>query len=587
MKMQRTPGRGIAPTNSTEDKRQRYTTLAAQLKNARTSFEPTWKSIASFFRPRRIRLQVSDRNRGDQRNQSIVDSTPVYAARTCAAGLMSGMTSAARVWFKMTLTDKPLLEHAAVKAWLDEVRDRIAGVLSRSNFYATLQTFYSDLAVFGTACMIIEEDDDKVIRCTHFALGDYWIGYNAKQQVRVFMREYDLTVMQVVEQFGVLTRDGYETKNFSQSVQDKWRNGQTEQPITITHIITDNRDYNETRLESKHKRFASCYFEQSNRETFLDEGGYDEWPVMVVRWETTTGDIYGTDCPGMTALGDAKELMFTKKLGAQALNKAVNPPMNAHESLFNKGTTILPGGVNWISGNDTDKKFTPAIDTRSFRLDWLREWKNDLRELLDKAFFVDLFLLIANIDRGDVSATEILEKKEEKLLSLGPVVEQVNDGFLDPGMDRVYGIMLRRGLIPEPPPEMEGVAFHPEYESIMAQAQRAQGRTGIEAFSIFVANAAKEDPSVLDRVDVDEMVKKYADATGVPTKFIRPDEDVTAMRQARAQQQAQQAAADNAEKVAGAANKLAGSDTSGQNALTAVLGQGSNVLGGAGPVGGI
>lgn len=589
--MKRSPGRELAPTNSVEDKRQRYNSLVAQLKSARTSFEGSWSDLARYFRPRRLRLQPQDRNKGDRRNQSIVDSTPVYAARTCSSGLMSGMTSPARVWFKMTVTDKKLLENAAVKNWLEDVRDGIARVLSRSNFYATLQTFYSDLAVFGTTCMLIEEDANKVIRCTHFAIGEYWLGYNETQQVRTFVREYELTVDQIVKQFGKPTKDGYATDNLSTRVVNAWEDGQTQQGFLVTHIITENSDYQPSRLHGKHKRFSSCYYESAGeRDRFLDETGYDEWPIMAVRWETTTGDVYGTDCPGMTTIGDVKELMFAKKLAAGALNKAVNPPTVAPVSLRNTGISILPGTTNWVD-EVGDKKIRPLFDTSGFRLDWALNHIEDLRNLIEKGFFVDLFLIIDRIEKANTTATEILEKKEEKLLSLGPIVENSNEGFLDPAMDRVFGIMFRRGMIPEPPQEMAAIGydFHPEYESIMAQAQRAQGRSGIEAFAIFVTNAAKVDPSVLDEVNANELVKKYAEVTGVPPNFINPDEVVQAIRKARADAAAKQQAAEQAQMVADSANKLAKSPTDGKNALTDLLAsnQPNNTLSGSpGPQGG-
>lgn len=585
--LQRQPG---LPGKRPETKRQRLNVMYTQMKNARTSFESHWRELGEFFRPRRVRLQSSDRNRGDKRNQKILDSTGLFSARTLASGMMSGITSPARLWFRMTLTDKELLEHESVKIWLEEVRTRMAAVLLRSNFYSVLSPFYSDLGVFATSAMIVEEDTEKIIRCTHFAIGEYWVAYNAKQQVRVFMREFEMTVRQVVEQFGQRVGDTIATANLSETVQSSWRNGTLEDPVTVVQIIYENGDYDETKLLAKHKRFASCYYERGGKtDVFLDEGGFDEWPVMAVRWEVTSGDVYGTESPGMIALADSKELMFSKKTGAHALHKSVNPPMVADSDMANKPLSILPGGVTYVKGDDVRKKFAAAIDTSQFRLDYLSVWVKDIRDLIKRAFYEDLFLMITAIDRGDVTATEILEKKEEKLLSLGPVLEQVNGGFLDPFFDRLYGIMLRRGEIPEPPPELDGVEFHPEYESVMAQAQRAQGRAGIESFLAFYESAAKDDPTVRDRVDTDEMVKRYAEVSGVPPKFIRSDEGVAAIRQTRAQAQAKQAAAEQAKLVSDSANKLANSPTTGGNALSDLLASGgaSNVLSAApGPQGG-
>lgn len=567
--MLRLPGE---PGKGKDTKRKRLDVLAGQLKIARQTFEPHWKELAEYFRPRRLRLIASDRNKGDKRSQKILDSTTVFAARTLASGIMANITSPVRVWFKAAITDRALMEKPNVKAWLDEVRDGMIGVLARSNFYEVLPTYYSDLGVFGTSAMIVEEDDEKVIRCTHFALGEYWIGYNSKQQVRVFMREFELTVRQIVEQFGVKHGDGYKTDNLSIEVQNAWRTGNTEQGINVIHFITENGDYDQKRLAAKHKAYSSCYYETASRhDVFLNEGGYEEWPVMAVRWEGVSGDVYATDCPGMTALGDAKELMFSKKLGGQALNKAVNPPLVGHVDFRQSAISLLPGGMSWVA-ETADKKIRPLVDTSQFRLDYLATWITELKALIERSFFVDMFLLIANIDRGDVTATEVLEKKEEKLLTLGPVGKQIDGGFLDPFFDRLYGIMMRRGMIPQPPPEMEGVSFHLEYESITAQAQRAQGRQGIDTFAMFLMNAAKEDPTILDIADTKEMVKRYSEVTGVPANFIRSDEAIQALQDARAKAQQQQAEVENTKTMADSAHKLAGASTEGKNALTDLMG---------------
>ena len=581
------PGERASDLNS---KRRRLAVLLTQLKQQRQSFESHWKEIAELFRPRRIRLQVSDRNKGDKRNQKIADSTPVYAARTLAAGMMSGITSPARQWFKLAIADRALMEHGAVTVWLEEVREVMVAALNRSNFYETLATFYSDLGVFGTSAMIVEEDENKLLRCTHMTVGEYWIGLNATASVRVFAREFELTVRQIIEQFGERTGDGYSGKNLSDLVQNAWRAGQTETLVPVVHLIYENPDHDPSRLESTHKSFSSCYYEPTSKhEAFLLESGYDEWPIMAVRWEATAGDVYGTDSPGMTSLSDAKELMFATRVGSSALEKAVKPPMVAPTAMKNVAASILPGGVTYFD-EIGDKKFRPAIDTSAFRLDWLNARVVDLRDQIDKAFLVDLFLAISQIDRGNVTATEVLEKKEEKLLTLGPVGKQIDGGFLDPFFDRLFGILFRAGRLPEPPPELEGVEFHPEYESIMAQAQRAQGRQGIDTFATFLQSTASSDPTVLDTVDATEMVKRYAEVTGVSPKFLRPDEEIDAIRTARAEAQAQQAAAAQTAMGAQSMKQLAGASTSGQNALTDLMSEGDSLgtLGGApSPVGGL
>ena len=584
--MERSPGMQLTPGKTPETKRTRLDVLDAQLTAARQPMESTWTETAELCRPQRIRLQNSNRNRFQKRNQKILDSTMTYAARTCASGIQSGVTSQGRVWFRMAVADADLMEQQPVKVWLEDVRDRMASVLNGSNFYEVLATFYNDLGVFGTTAMITEEDDEKVIRCTHFAIGEYWIGYDDKGRVRVFMRKYQLSVRQIVLQFGKRSRNGYETQNFSQEVVNAWNRGETETMIDVVHIIYENAEYDEERLDAKYKRYASCYYEASNRKAFLDEGGYNEWPVQAIRWETTGSDVYGSDCPGMTCLADAKELMFARKLAQGALNKGINPPLIAPVAMKNVAASQLPGGVTYFD-ETSDKTFRPIIDVSKFRMDWLAAHIVDLRDLIKRAFYEDLFLLISNIDRGDVTATEILEKKEEKLLALGPVAKQIDGGFLDPFFERLYAIMSRRGMFLEPPAELDGVAFHPVYESVFAQVQRAQGRSNVEALALFVLQLAKADPTALDVIDLHTLIRDYAEKTGVNPKLIKDEEAVQAIAQARAQAAQQQAAAEQANTVADAANKLAKSPTDGRNALTDLLSMGAGGNGLNGAVGGI
>jgi hypothetical protein len=590
MSSERIPAQpGLLPRKTPQTKRQFLQLLGAQHKNARTSFEAHWRELGEFFRPRRTRFTTSDRNRGDKRSQKIIDSTAVYAARTLASGMMSGITSPARAWFKMALSDTALMELDTVKQWAEEVRERMAAVMLRSNFYSTLPTFYSDLGVFGTTCQLVEEDDVDVIRCTHFAIGEYWLGLNSKQQVRSFMREFQMSTRQIVERFGQRIGDSYSVENLSIAVQNAWTTGALETMHDVAFHIYENHEHDPSKLHSKYKQFGACYYEMGGENTkLLEESGFDECPVMAIRWEVTTGDVYATDCPGMTALADNKELQFSRKMGAQAIEKAVKPPMIAPATMKNAALTQIPGGVSYVD-ETSDKKFRPAIDTSGFRLDWLAAWIADLKQSIDKAFFVDMFLLISNIEKSNTTATEILEKKEEKLLTLGPVLTQVDVGFLDPFFARLFGIMTRKGLLPDPPPELHGKVFHVEYESIMAQAQRAQGRSGVEALAVFALNLAKIDQASLDKIDTDEMIDTYSTMAGTPPAIIRSDEKVQSMRKARADAAQQQQAAQQAEQMAGAAHKLAGADTGGKNALTDLLSsaQAGNGLGADSPQGGL
>lgn len=584
----------VARSKNYQTKRQKLRVLATQLKNDRQSFDSHMREIGEYFRPRRTRYQTSDRNKGDKRSQKIIDSTPVFAARVCAAGLNSGMTSAARPWFRLTVPDKALNENEEVKLWLEEVRERMSAVLLRSNWYNVLPPYYSDLAVFGTSVLLMEEDDRTTVRFTHFPVGSYWLATDDRQMVRVFMREFDLTVRQVVGQFGQWHGDTLSPANLSREVLTAWENGQTEQAVTVAHFILENLEHNPKRLESKYKRYTSCYYEAASvakkdgEEVALSESGYDEWPVLAGRWETTAGDVYGTDCPGMTALSDNKALQFGEKLLAMAIEKSVKPPLAAPASMQTRVVNQLPGGMTYFPDGATAAPITPLVDTSRVRIDWLGAEQDKVRGRINEVFFVNLFLLVSSQDdTRQKTATEINAKKEEKLLVLGPVLERNNEDVLDPAIDRLFAIMYRRGELPEPPEELQGVPLRVEYVSVMAQAQKAIGRGGIEAWAAFGAQLATVDPSALDKMDVDETMDRFAETTGIPPSLVRSDEKVAVLRKARAEAAQAKAASEQVASMAGAAKDLAGADMSQNNALTQLLGQGGNGLGATSPQGGI
>lgn len=566
---------GSRDTQST--KKQRYERLRTNLENERSSFLSHWRELNDYILPRRGRFQITDRNRGDRRTKNIVDSTATFAARTLSSGMMSGVTSPARPWFRLTTPDPDLAEHAAVKEWLHVVTQRMSTVFLRSNWYNVLPTLYYDLGVFGTAAMMIEEDEEDVIRCTSFPVGSYMIANDSKGRVRVFMREFGMTIRQLVERFG---QNGKDMSNLSSVVREAWENNRNvDNWQDVVHVIMPNPEYDSQKLESKYKPFISCYYEKArNDDLYLEESGFDEFPVFVPRWAVTGEDVYATDCPGMTVLGDVKQLQLGEKRGMQAIEKQINPPLVGPPSMRNFKVSELPGDISWVSESQYQTlrplhEVTPQIRDLEFKQD-------QVRTRIRSGMYADLFLMIAYADmtggKQPKTAYEIAERKEEKLIALGPVLEQLNQDLLDPGVDRTFAIMLRAGMIPEPPQELEGVPLKVEYISIMAQAQQMIGLSSLERFAGFVGNlaasqAASPQSSVWDKIDLDQSIDEYGIMTGVPPRIIVPDDQVAQIRDERAKSQKVAEAAALANQTSQTAKNLSQSPTGGDTALSALL----------------
>lgn len=570
-----------------ETKRQRYYRLRAQLDSERTSFVPDWRECNDWILSRRARFFSSDVNRGGRRNQRIIDSTGTLAVRTLRSGMMSGITSPAREWKRLTTNDPDLAEYGPVKMWLDVVNKRMTNIFLRSNLYNILPLTYGDMGVFGTAGMIMEEDFDKTVRFFSLPIGSYWIANDHNNQVRVFMREIPMTVRQVVLKFGnVDYRTGkIDWRNISDFVREAWQRGDYETWVDVGHVCHHNDDYSPDKFASF--KFSSCYYElgssakgvqnyleRSDDDRYLKESGYMHFPGLFPRWEVTGGDSYATSCPGFDALGDIKQLQHGEKKSAKAVDKQVDPAMVGPTSLRNDKPSILPGDMTFIDVREGQQGFRPAHEVNLSIKD-LEFKQSQIRQRIQRAFYEDLFLMLAQSDRREITAREIDERHEEKLLALGPVLEQVNQDLLDPLIDNTFDFMDRQGLIPEPPEELQGMPLKVEYVSIMAQAQKLAGISSIERFAGFVGNIALQtkDPRVIRKVNIDQMIDIYGDRLSIDASIIRSDDQVDEIIAQEQKAQQAQVAAERMQQMAGAAKDLSQANMKDDSALKRLVEQ--------------
>lgn len=566
-------------------KRQAHELLRSELELERSSFMTHWRELSDYILPRRARFTITDANRGERRNQKIIDGTATLAARTLKSGMMGGITSPARPWFRLTTADPDMAEFGPVKEWLHAVGQRMITIFLRSNLYNSLPIIYGDMGVFGTAALYVEEDFDSVFRTYAFPIGSYMIANNDRMKVNVFFREFRYTVRQLVEKFGRLNpkTGAPDWSNFSETVRNLWDRKMFEGWIDVCHVIEPNPDFDPEKLGSRFKRYKSSYYERGyngkpsysnfENEKYLKVSGYDFFPVLCPRWEVTGEDIYGTSCPGMDALGDVKQLQTEQKRKAQAIEKGINPAMVAPTALKTAKVSILPGDITYSDEREGVKGFRPAHEVR-LDLEHLRLDITEVQRMISRAFYEDLFLMLAHSDRREITAREVEERHEEKLIGLGPVLEQLNQDLLDPLIDLAFNYMLRQGFIPQPPENLQGEDLKIEYISVMAQAQRLVGIGGIERFAGFAANIAAQtgDPSSIDKVDLDQLLDEHAASVGVPPRIVRTDEEVEAIRRNRAEQAQAQAMMQAAEGASKSAKDLSQAKLEEDSALKRLIG---------------
>lgn len=520
----------------------------AALKTERSSWDSHWSEISENLIPRNGRFVASDRNHGKRKHNKIYDSTSTRSLSVLAAGLMGGLTSPSRPWFKLATTDDELNKVHAVKTWLAEVEYMMQTVFQRSNVYGALHHMYEELGAFGTAACVVLPDFDDVIRCYPLTIGEYAIATNWRGEVDTLYREFDKTVGEVVGEFGL--------ENVSQSVKTMYENGQYDEWVTIIHAIEPRRKRDDKRKDAKNMPYASVYLEKgADDDKVLRESGFNRFPALCPRWSVAGGDIYGNS-PAMTALGDIKQLQHEQLRKSTVIDYQTNPPVQVPTSMKGRDIDMLPGGISYYDATGGSDGVRTAYQV-NLNLQHLLEDIGDVRQRVQSCFYADLFLMISSGQQANMTATEVVERHEEKMLMLGPVLERLQNELIDPLISITFDTMLSAGILPPPPEELQGTEINVVLMSILAQAQRAIGVNSIDRFVGSVAGVAQIKPEVLDNLNADAWVEVYAESLGIDPRVIADPQDVQAMRAQRAQAQQMQQQAELAQQGADVAQKLA------------------------------
>ena len=551
-----------------------------KLEDDRSSWRSHWIEISDYVLPRRGRYLIESQNsKGRKRNSKIIDNTAGQALNTLSAGMMSGLTSPARPWFRLQTRDDALMDAPGVKQWLGQVEMELRKVLASSNFYNAAATVYNELGGFGTAALLRRPHPDRIVHYRPFTAGEYVIAENEYGEVDTIGRHFTMSVAQIVEQFIIdKTTMKADSDKASKQVKQLWERHAYDEMIEIIHVIQPRRksDIDPARRDGKNRKYADLYMELgADRDVFLREDGFNRFPAFVPRWNLMGGDVWGTS-PAMESLGDVKQLQHQQRRKAQALDKIVNPPMVAATSLRGKPTTVLPGGTTYVDVS-SGSGFAPAYQI-NLRLNELQQDIMEVQERIQRGFYADLFAMMINSDRRNITATEVVERHEEKLVLLGPVLQRLNTEFLDPMIEDAFIMCMERGILPPPPDALMEADIDVKYVSLLAQAQEAVAAQAIERTFAFAGNLAAVVPDIMDNLDTDASLRQYSEILGNGPDVMRPKEAVEQLRKQRAEAQQQAAAmeqqamqAQTANQGAQAAKVLSEADTTNPNALTSLL----------------
>jgi len=533
--------------------RKQFNARLKELENIQQPYIGPWKDMRDYEAPNRGNFIEDKGKEGQRMDLKIYNGTPALSARTFGAGMNSRITSPSRPWFRLATANRKLMERADVQQYLRAVEEKMYQIFNESNFYTQAALLYLEIGVFGTAVMSIKADFKDIVRFDTYTIGEYYIATNHRGIVDVLYRRIWKTPAQLIEEFG--------EENVSQAVLN-YNRERPDFKVKVIHVVEPNDDRVPNMIDAKNKAYRSVYYEEESDERdkeFLRVSGFDRFPYVVPRWSTKGSSPYGTDQPGLLALGDSKQLQSNTFEKAKGLQRNMNPPLQGPSDLKNARIGNIPGGFTFVNRFGGDQGgIRPLYEVRVPLADIIED-NRDVEQRIKDAYFVNLFTSILSNDRPqDMKAEVALQIDQERLLQLGPVLESLNDEFLDPAIDIVFDKAEERGVFPEAPADLKNEDIRPEYVSALAKAQKTAAITSMERLFSFAGFLETLIPGTMDKLDGDQALDEAGETLDVPSGIIRTDDETDIVRKARQQIQNNQQMLAAGVAAAKAAKDLAG-----------------------------
>ena len=523
----------MAKTDLTKSLLSRFDRLKAQRQN----WETHWQEVADFMQPRKADV-TKTRSRGDKRTERIFDSSPIQAVELLAASLHGMLTNPSTPWFSLRFKDSSLEMEDEAKLWLENATEVMYTAFNRSNFQQEIFELYHDLITFGTAAMFIQEDNEDILKFSTRHINEIYIAEDDKGKIDTVYRKFKISARAAIQQFG----NAVSVDIQSHAKKDPYNE------IEILHVVYPRSDFNPKKKDTDNMPFESVYIEMKNGNE-LSVSGFQEFPFVVPRYLKASHEIYGRS-PAMTALPDVKMLNEMSKTTIKAAQKQVDPPLLVPDDGFLLPVRTVPGGLNFYRSGTRDRIEPLNIGANNpLGLNMEEQRRTAIRNV----FYVDQLLM----QQGpQMTATEVIQRNEEKMRLLGPVLGRLQSELLKPMIDRCFNILFRREQFAPAPDFLSGQDIEIEYVSPLAKAQKSSELSSITRGIEILGSLANVAP-VFDYINFDALVKHVADLVGVPQKVLKLQSQVNAEREQAAQQQQQMAQMQQLQQVAQAAGDVA------------------------------
>jgi len=484
-----------------------------QVQAPRRRFERVWVDVDNLILPR---TPGGDTNLLRPR---IYDNTAVFANEMLAATLAGQLISPTSRWLilRFHFDDEGYNVQKDEREWLDKVRDIVLAELnsSRSQFHLEAHSLFLDLAGLGTSAMFVGETPRGVNFSTR-AMPEIYARENSDGVVDTTFRQWDWTARQAIQHYG--------KDRLPQKIVDKAAS-KPDEMFNFLQVISPREERDPRGKLSIDKPWASIHI-CTQPEAVVMESGFDEFPMMVPRWEKLAGEVYGRS-PAMTALPDVRMLQKMSEVQIKAAQLATWPPMLIPDDGMIGPMKAVPGGLNFYRA--TSKNKPEPLETAA-RPDIGLDMMDQRREAVLRAFFFDMMQLREN---PEMTATQVLAQREERFRRMQPMLTRIQVEFLAPLIERTINILARQGRLPEPPRDLEGAGFEIEFTSPAVLAQNVAEANNMTRFFSAIGPVLEVDPASAANIDADAYIRDVARKFNVPASIIASKQHVQDMRESQ------------------------------------------------------
>lgn len=508
------------------------------LKTLRSNFTSHWKEIAEVISPGSATSFTDEspiQNRGNFRLQkNLYDTTGTHANELLSSGFFSLLTSPTQPWFLLRTNLDSLNEQYDVALWLDEVSKILSYEIQRpqTGFTTAMHEFYLEYGAYGNATMFVTESRDKgALSFITLPLAECHYQENDEGRVDTLFRRYWRTPQQLVERYG--------EQGVHEKVREEYLNPQSMTSFEVVHAIMPNIYAQAFTLFSQDLPFLSVYIDKTNKH-LLSVAGFNEQPFMAARFYKMPQEVYGRG-PGSISLPDLNMLQEMVRTVLRGAQKMVDPPMMMPDQGFLTPPNMAPGRVNYFRAGTSDSDRIFPLQTGGhpeLGMDLIQSVQNRVREI----FFVDQLQL--NIG-PQMTATEVIQRTEEKQRLMGPVIGRASTELLSPLIQRAFGLLMRQGKVPMPPDAvLEARAqFRIIYTSPIFKAQEQIAANNLTRALQVLTPFMATDPGILKAFSPERVAQSVAKMFNLPTEMMRTDDELAQVAEAQAQAMDSQAQA--------------------------------------------